>query len=190
VSPVTLILIALGLSMDAFAVAVATSVSLRVVTRRQVFRFAFHFGLFQFFMPVIGWALGRTVVHWVAAWDHWLAFGLLAYVGGKTIWGELRGSDAATAPTGDPTRGWSLVLLSLATSLDALAVGLSFAWLGVGIVYPSLVIGVVCAGLTVVGMSLGSRVGATFGRRAAIVGGLVLIVIGLNILRTHLQGAT
>lgn len=182
--------IAVGLAMDAFSVAAATSVSLQRLTGRHVFRFAFHFGLFQAFMPLLGWLSGRTVVDWVKHWDHWLALALLAFVGGKAIWeglhpdlenGERDGTTRAT----DPTRGWSLVLLSVATSIDAFAVGLSFAWLGVSLWLPVLVIGLVTAGLTTVGMFLGRRLGASFGPRMAIVGGLVLIGIGAKIVIDH-----
>ncbi len=170
--------------MDAFAVAVACSISLQRVSKRQIFRFGFHFGLFQALMPVIGWNLGRMAVDLVAAWDHWLAFGLLTFVGGKAIyeavWGGEEDEENAVRP--DPTRGWSLVMLSLATSIDALAVGLSLAMLGEAIYQPALVIGLITGTLTTVGMLLGSRVGARFGKGMEILGGVILIGIGLKIL--------
>ena len=176
--------IAVGLAMDASAVSIGSSVTLDRVTRRQVFRFAFHFGLFQALMPVLGWLLGCTVCNLIATWDHWVAFALLSSIGVKAIW-ESFGSPATDAPK-DPTRGLSLVLLSIATSIDALAVGLSLAMLDVCIWYPVVVIGVVTAALVVLGMLIGSRLGLRFGRYMRVVGGLVLIGIGLKILFEHL----
>jgi putative Mn2+ efflux pump MntP len=241
--------IAVGLALDAFAVAVGASAALGRVTARQVFRLAFHFGLFQAVMPLVGWLAGRGLEGYIAGWDHWLAFGLLAFVGGKAIVTALRGGGAFSAsvslradvgrvapgppssqssgvasasrraeggppyipeaerpacdkrsverrimwpgpgerpPEKDPTRGATLLMLSVATSIDALAVGLSLGVLEVAIWYPALIIGVVTAGLTVLGMDLGSRIGLRFGRSAEILGGLVLIGIGLKILVEHL----
>ncbi len=179
--------IAVGLAMDTFAVAVATSVMLGRVTGRQVFRFAFHFGLFQALMPVIGWLAGTTFSSYIVRWDHWVAFGLLAFVGGKAVIEAVREDDAEEEETkDDPTRGMSLIILSMATSIDALAVGLSFAMLGVRIWYPVVVIGLVTAAITTLGMFLGSTVGGRFGRRVEVLGGLILIGIGLKILLQHL----
>lgn len=172
--------IALGLSMDALAVSIAAAVTLARITPRHVFRLSFHFGLFQFLMPVIGWSIGQGLADWIGGFDHWLAFGLLAYVGGKMLWEACHGAeDIAKA---DPTRGWTLVTLSVATSLDALAVGLSLALIGVSVWIPSVVIGVVTAALTAFGIGCGSRVGQRWGRGAEIAGGCVLLLIGLKIL--------
>ena len=172
--------IALGLSMDAFAVSIAAAVTLTQITPRHVFRLSFHFGLFQFLMPVIGWSIGQGVANWIGGVDHWLAFGLLAYVGGKMLWDACYGqADVAKV---DPTRGWRLLTLSVATSLDALAVGLSLALIGVSVWIPSVVIGVVTATLTALGLGFGSRVGQRWGRGAEIAGGCVLLLIGLKIL--------
>ena len=184
-SPLVILGLALGLAMDCFAVAVGASVTLRRATGRQTFRLAFHFGLFQFLMPVLGWLAGLTVASLMAKVDHWVAFGLLSFVGGKAIFTALRGKDEE-ARAGDPTRGASLLLLSVATSIDALAVGFSFAMLGVRVWGPSVVIGVVSSAVTVIGMELGSRLGARFGRRVEILGGLVLIAIGIKILLQHI----
>jgi manganese efflux pump family protein len=176
----TLLLIALGLAVDAFAVAVATSIALVRVSPRQVFRLAFHFGLFQALMPIVGWLLGCGLGALVQSWDHWVAFGLLAFVGGRACWEAL--GDDATCLQYDPTRGWSLVMLAVATSLDALAIGVSLAFLGVAIWYPCVIIGLVAAVLTTVGMLAGTRIGAHFGRRVAFAGGLILIGIGFKVL--------
>lgn len=181
----TSLALGVGLSMDAFAVATAASVSLQPVSRRQVFRLAFHFGLFQAMMPVLGWLSGRAAHEIVADWDHWVAFGLLAFIGGKAIMDALIGADEASERS-DPTRGLSLVIFSVATSIDAFAVGLSLAMAGTSIWQPALVIGVVTATLTTVGMLIGSKLGGWFGRGAEITGGVVLILIGVRILVEHL----
>jgi putative Mn2+ efflux pump MntP len=172
--------IAVGLAMDSSAVAVATGLSLPKVTHRHVFRLAFHFGLFQFLMPVLGWLAGRTVAEHIGAWNNWIAFALLVFVGGKMLWEAWQAKEAHERP--DPTRGWTLVTLSVATSLDALAVGLSMAFMRVSILLPSVVIGLVCAGLTALGIVFGERIGPRFGRVADFGGGLVLIAIGIKTL--------
>ena len=181
----TLIGIAIGLAMDAFAVSIAAGLTLKTVDARQTFRLAWHFGLFQALMPIIGWLAGLSIEHWIAPVDHWIAFGLLAAIGGKMIYEALKDADDEVR-RGDPTKGWSLVLLSIATSIDALAVGLSLALLDVSIWWPALVIGLVAGAFTTLGIRLGSRFGAVLGRRMEIVGGIVLIAIGVKILVEHL----
>jgi putative Mn2+ efflux pump MntP len=183
----TLLGIAFALAMDAFAVALATGMNLTTLTGRHLFRLGFHFGLFQALMPVIGWLAGLTVQRQIAGWDHWIAFGLLAFVGGHMLWEAWRETEEEKSAS-DPTRGLSLVLLSVATSIDALAVGLSLSVLGVSIWTPALVIGLVAGALTVAGMLLGRRAGDRWGPRVEIVGGLILIGIGLKILFEHLLG--
>ena len=180
--------IAVGLAMDATAVAIGASVLLGRVSGRQVFRFAFHFGLFQAGMPVLGWLAGRGIRELIAAWAPWVAFFLLLFIGGKAIVDVVRGDDSR-APV-DPTRGWSLVLLSVATSIDALAVGLSLAVLDVSIWMPCLVIGLVTAALTVVGMVGGARLGNRVGERVRVLGGVILIGIGVKILLEHLLASS
>jgi putative Mn2+ efflux pump MntP len=170
--------------MDAFAVAAATGVVLGTVTWRQTFRLSFHFGLFQFLMPVVGWLAGREVVRWIGGVDHWVAFGLLAFVGGKMVYEAMWGAEEEVER--DPTRGASLVILSVATSIDALAVGLTLGLLGVGVFAPAVVIGVVALLLTAAGLHLGRRLGGRFGRRMEVAGGVVLVLIGARILYTHL----
>jgi putative Mn2+ efflux pump MntP len=167
--------------MDALAVAIATGIVLGKVSGRQTFRLSWHFGLFQFLMPVIGWLAGLSVERYLSGYDHWLAFGLLVIIGGKMIREALR-EHGEEGPVSDPTRGVSLVLLSVATSVDALAVGLSLGVLRVRIWYPAVVIGVVAGTLTAVGMHLGAPLGNRVGRGMEILGGLVLIGIGFKIL--------
>lgn len=176
--------IALGLAMDAFAVAIGVGISLGGASRRQVFRLAWHFGLFQGLMPIIGWAAGATVRPLIESWDHWLAFTLLSVVGGRMILEALRDGPPETRRA-DPTLGWSLVGLSLATSIDALAVGLSFAALGVRVWVPALVIGLTAALMTTVGTVGGRQLGLRFGNRMSAIGGVVLIAIGCWIVYGH-----
>jgi putative Mn2+ efflux pump MntP len=178
--------LAVALAMDAFAVAIGTGLVLGRPTRGQTMRLAFHFGLFQFLMPVAGWLAGRTVEAYIRATDHWVAFALLTFVGGRMLW-EARRNETEVRP-GDPTRGWMLLVLSVATSVDALAVGFSMAFLQVPIWLPSVVIGIVAFAFTVVGLLLGSRIGRTLGPWPELVGGLVLLGIGVRILVEHLAG--
>ncbi|MFA5515360.1 MAG: manganese efflux pump MntP family protein [Desulfuromonadales bacterium] len=180
---ISLIGIAVALAMDAFAVALAAGLSLDAITGRHLFRLGFHFGLFQAGMPVLGWIAGMTVQRWIAAYDHWIAFVLLALVGGKMIREALHEGEAKAKR--DPTRGWTMIMLSIATSIDALAVGLSLAMLEVSIWLPAAVIGLVCGALTVTGMLLGRRAGTEWGRRVEIFGGVILIAIGGKILLEH-----
>lgn len=192
--PLTVVGIAVGLAMDAFAVAIAASVSLRTVSGRQYFRLSFHFGFFQFMMPLAGWLLGTGFASYMADYDHWVAFGLLGFIGGKMIHGALGGAGEKSAEPvsgpprrlDDPTRGWSLVMLSVATSIDALAVGVSFAMLDHRVFLPCVAIGVITAAITWLGMRIGGRLGVRFGHRMEIVGGLILVGIGARILVQHL----
>lgn len=183
----TLLGIAVALAMDAFAVALGTGMNLAALTGRHLFRLGFHFGLFQALMPIVGWLAGQSVQERIAAWDHWIAFGLLGFVGGHML-KEAFAAKEDRPPASDPTRGMSLVLLSVATSIDALAVGFSLSVLGISIWWPAVVIGLVAGVLTVVGMLLGRRAGDHWGPRVEIVGGLILIGIGLKILVEHTLG--
>jgi putative Mn2+ efflux pump MntP len=178
--------IAVALAMDAFAVAIVTGLTVKPLTRRHVFRLAFHFGLFQFFMPLIGWAAGAAVQKHIADYDHWVAFGLLSFIGGKMIWSSISGDGHDRDSETDPTSGWRLVMLSIATSIDALAVGLSLGLIGSAIFTPALIIGIVAAGFTAIGMALGRKIGSIWGKRVEVVGGAILIAIGLKIVIDHL----
>ncbi|MBI2958228.1 MAG: manganese efflux pump [Chloroflexi bacterium] len=154
---------------------------MRTVSPRQVFRTSFSFGFFQFLMPVIGWLAGRTLVDRISAYDHWVAFGILALVGGKAIADSFRPS-SEKSECADFTRGFTLLTLSVATSLDALAVGLSLALLRVNIMSTSFTIGLVAFAVTASGFAIGQRAGRLLGKRAKLAGGSVLIAIGLRIL--------
>ena len=179
------LVLALSLSMDAFAVAAGLSLARNGFGRRQEFRLSLHFGLFQFGMPVLGWALGKSILKLIEAYDHWVAAGLLVAVGGKMIVEALRGEKDEAAPA-DPTRGFSLVLLSLATSIDSLAAGMSLAALGAPLLYPAATIGVVCFLITMTGARIGPALGRIAGKWAEIAGGVVLIAIAVKILADHL----
>lgn len=176
--------LSVGLATDALAVSIAVGLSLESITPRHVFRIGFHFGLFQFLMPILGWLAGEQVAGYVGHCGHWIAFALLSGVGGKMLWEAWH--DNPTTPDRDPTRGFSLVALSVATSLDALAVGLSMALLHVSVWWPSVVIGVVTATMSSLGISLSSRIGSRFGRWADAGGGGVLVLIGLWMLASRL----
>ena len=186
---VSLLLIAFGLAMDASAVALSVGFALKRLSFRPVFRLSFHFGLFQALMPIIGWAAGTSIRAYIEAYDHWVAFLLLAYVGGHMVHAGLADAEGE-AITKDPTRGSRLVMLSVATSIDALAVGLALSAMRVTIWVPSLVIGLVAAGCTLAGLFLGHKFGAALGRRMEVVGGAVLIAIGLRIVYLHLAGVS
>jgi manganese efflux pump family protein len=185
VSLTNILLIALGLAMDAFAVAAGAASGGFAANRRARFRLWFHFGLFQALMPVVGWLLGSRLAPLIAAWDHWVIFVLLAWIGGHMI-RDGRRSDAERVAGNDPTRGRSLIMLSLATSLDALAVGFGFGCLGLSIWTAAAVIGLVTAAVSQIGCRLGSRLGRRYGPRAAVVGGVVLVAVGARILAGHL----
>jgi putative Mn2+ efflux pump MntP len=171
--------IAVGLAMDAFAVSIAAGLTIDGVTSRHVFRIAFHFGLFQFMMPILGWLVGSTISTQVVAYGHWLAFALLGIIGGKMLLDARSG--AGRKASADPSRGWMLVALSLATSIDALAVGLSMACLQVSVWLPCVVIGFVAALFSTVGISFAGRILHRWGRAADLVGGCILILIGIRI---------
>lgn len=183
---ITLMGTAIALAMDAFAVAVASGVSLKIVSPRQTFRLAWHFGFFQALMPIIGWSGGLTVRSHIEHYDHWVAFVLLALVGGHMIWEALE-KEKKLQPKNDPTKGLRLVMLSVATSIDALAIGLSLSLLKISIWLPALVIGVVATIATAAGLHLGKKAGSSshLSSYAEVTGGLVLIAIGLKVLYEH-----
>ncbi len=183
-SAVELLALAVALSMDAFAVAVCAGCALRKVSVRHYARLSLTFGFFQFLMPVAGWYLGLSVRHVIEAWDHWIAFILLAWIGGSMIRGAF-GNESC--PADDPTQGKKLFVLAVATSIDALAVGFSFSLLNINVWKPALLIGGVCAVITACGLLAGKLLAHAdlFGRRVGLAGGLVLLTIGIKILYEH-----
>lgn len=180
--------IAVALAMDCFAITIGMACGVRGLTMRQAVRMAAYFGGFQFVMPIAGWLAGDRLLGVIRHFDHWVAFGLLALIGGRMIWESVEMSDEEKACRPDQTRGQRLLLLALATSIDALAVGLSLGVVGTSVLYPAAIIGVTSFVLTIVGARLGPIVGRVVGKRAELVGGIILIGIGVKILLEHLTG--
>jgi putative Mn2+ efflux pump MntP len=177
--------IAVGLAMDAFAVSLGIGTTRRAEDFRSRFRLAFHFGLFQALMTVLGWLAGSTISRYISAFDHWIALALLGYVGINMLRSGLsKDDDDNLSP--NPSRGRTLMILCVATSLDAMAVGLGMALVETPIALPAVVIGVVTLGLSAFGLGVGGRLGAHFGKRMEVLGGLILIAIGLRIVYTHI----
>ena len=178
--------IAVALAMDAFAVSIATGVNLKTVSFRQMFRLSWHFGLFQALMPIIGWSAGMSIRVYIERYDHWVAFGLLTFVGISML-KDAFVKDKNNKPIKDQTRGWTLVMLSVATSVDALAVGFSISLLNVSIWMPALIIGIVAGVFSIAGLQIGERIGSAkrLSFYAETIGGIVLIAIGFNILYEH-----
>lgn len=190
-----LFLVAVGLSMDAFAVAICKGLGMPRLDLRQAAVIAAFFGGFQALMPVAGWLLGVQFESLITPVDHWVAFALLAFIGGKMLFDALRGEDEADCACGDAAADAGaasrldlkeIALLAVATSIDALAVGITFAFLQVDIAPAAGLIGVTTFCLSLAGVAIGHQFGARFEKPATIVGGVVLILIGLKILLEHL----
>jgi putative Mn2+ efflux pump MntP len=179
---VTVVLIAIGLAMDAFAVSIAKGITVTQNRRRTAFLLASLFGGFQALMPAIGWLAGIGLQDLIMGIDHWIAFGLLGFIGAKMIYDSVKGEDDKEE---DVTLTLALIL-AIATSIDALMVGLSFAFLETSILIPILIIGLITFVLCLVGFVFGSSMGRVFGRRIRILGGVILILIGIRILAEHL----
>lgn len=181
-----LTIISIGLAIDCFTVSLCICSTPRALTFRSVFRLSFHFGLFQGGMASLGWLLGTSLAQFVANIDHWVAFLLLLWVGGKMIREGISSTEEVMEENcEDQTRGLSLMMLSVATSIDAFGVGLSLAFMEANIYTASALIGFISLILSIVGLLGGRRIGQRFGKQAEIVGGLVLIFIGLRIVITH-----
>lgn len=180
----SLLLIALGLSPDCFAVALSGSSTARSSSSLPMLRLAFAFGLFQAGMPVLGWLAGRTVVDFIASYDHWVAFALLAFVGGRMVWEYFHHYEEKEHT--DITKGALLLGLAIATSIDALAMGLVFAFAAVNLLLACSIIGIVAFAITTIGYILGKRAGSYLGKYAELAGGIILIAIGLRVLLSHI----
>jgi len=174
-------LVAVALGCDAFAVGMG--VGTRFCHPRQVFRLSFHFGLFQFLMPLLGWFLGQNAVGFLRQGAPWIAFGLLSFIGGKMAYESFQTEEEPSPEAcADPTRGMSLVALSVATSLDALGVGFSIGILGHSLLISAIWIGITAWAMTWTAMKLGNRLSEKFGKRMEIIGGVILIAIALKFL--------
>ena len=188
---VELFLLGVGLSMDAFAVAVCKGLGMHRISYKHAVIIALFFGGFQALMPLIGWALGTQFESFVTPVDHWIAFVLLAFIGGKMLWDAFHEEKDDEDGCGcDKTDGCldlrELTLLAVATSIDALAVGITFAFLQVDIVPAIVTIGITTFVLSLVGVIVGNQFGSRFERPATIAGGVVLILLGVKILLEHL----
>lgn len=178
-----ILLIAVGVSADAFAVSLSQGVTLRRFRWRDALLIAGLFGIFQALMPLLGWLLGKGFADAISGVDHWIAFGLLALIGGKMLWEAFHDDEDEDDEQSLDLRG--LLILAVATSIDALAVGVSFAVLPVNLPLALTVIGVVTFVISLVGVRLGRSVGSWLGKPAEILGGLILIGIGVRILLSH-----
>lgn len=182
-----LFLIGVGLSMDAFAVSICKGLGMSRLNMRQAAVISLFFGGFQALMPLIGWALGSQLTDFITPIDHWIAFGLLAFVGGKMLWDAFHEDDEAEGVQTDEKLDLKeLLMLAIATSIDALAVGITFAFLQVAIVPSITIIGLTTFVISFAGVAVGHFFGARFEKPATIVGGVVLILIGVKILLEHL----
>jgi manganese efflux pump family protein len=179
----TIVFIAIGLSMDALAISVAGGIILKQRKLYHALRMGLSFGLAQMIMPILGWSLGFKARNLIAGFDHWLAFVLLTFIGGKMIYEATK--IEKIEQSGSTLANHVLLGLSIATSMDALAVGLSFAFLNIAIILPAIIIGVVTFSMCFLGFFVGSRFGHLFEQKVEVVGGLILIGIGTKILLEH-----
>lgn len=183
------IILALALSMDAFAVAICKGATLHKPRFREALRTGFIFGIIEASTPVIGWALGLYTSQYIIQWDHWVAFGLLFVLGSRMIYQGLKRGDECPCEEDAPQRHGSLSLIAtgIATSLDAMAIGVGLAFLQVNIVHTAMTIGMMTMIMATLGMLIGRYVGPVLGKKAEVVGGIVLIAIGFNIVFEHLE---
>ena len=183
-SYITIFLLSLGLAMDAFAVSISYGCAPKKPSAREMFLIAFLFGSFQAIMPVIGWNLGKFFADLILDYAHWIAFGLLSYIGIKMIIEGLKGNKTKDDKiSGDHDIAITrLFILAIATSIDSLAVGLSFAIIGYEIIIPAIIIGLVTFVCCIIGVRAGIKLSSILGTKAEIFGGLVLIAIGVKML--------
>lgn len=200
---ISIALIAVGLSMDAFAVSVSNGIIIKEVKLQHALKVGLYFGVFQALMPLAGWLAGSQFKEYITGIDHWIAFLLLAFIGGKMIH-EAYNEDCEVCDTGaevcevaiasqseaiaveDPLRMGRLLVLAVATSIDALAVGISFAFLNVSILWSAVMIGLITFVICVAGVYIGKKCGCLFQKRAEIAGGVILVLIGVKILVEHM----
>ena len=184
----TLLLMGVGLSMDAFAVSICKGLSMRKVNKKQCLVIGLFFGGFQALMPFIGWVLGSQFEQYITSIDHWIAFILLGFIGGKMVVEAIREKDDAVevGKMDPPLDLKEMFILAIATSIDALAVGITFAFLQVPIVEAISIIGITTFVISVIGVYVGNFFGNRYKKKAELAGGMILILIGLKILLEHL----
>lgn len=186
-SIIELLLIGIGLSMDAFAVAICKGLAMRRINYRHTLIIALSFGGFQALMPYIGWLLGSRFARYITRYDHWIAFLLLLFIGGKMIWDTLHeGNEDDTDFAGERLDIKELLLMAVATSIDALAMGITFAFLSVNIGVACEIIGAATFLISALGVFIGNRFGAKYKNKASMTGGIILILIGFKVLLEHL----
>ena len=179
---IAILLIAFGLAMDSFSVSIANGLATRTFKISKALIIALFFGFFQGLMPIFGWLAGESIADYISAFDHWVAFALLTIIGVKMIY------ESITNKPNNFLRAYTIkviLILSIATSIDALAVGFSFSFLGISIFFPAIVIGVITFLLSFLGVYIGRRFGKILKNRIEIFGGLILIILGLKILLEH-----
>lgn len=181
---VTILVLSFSLAMDAFAVSIASGLSMSTPSGLKAIRIALFFGFFQFAMPIVGWVAGVGLSYIISGFDHWIAFGLLTFIGCRMIYEsrkvESKGIDAASL--------FSLLVLSVATSIDALGVGVSLPFMEVSLLPTVVTIGVITFLLSLTGVYMGLKIGHLFKKVIEVLGGVVLILIGIRILTQHLIG--
>ena len=183
---ITLLFIAIGLAMDAFSVAITDGILLKKLKVGYAFKIAMFFGVFQFGMLFLGNLLGSTFAKYISACDHWVAFFLLIFIGGKMLYDAIRGDEKEEKEEKNPIEIKTLTVLAIATSIDALAVGVPFAAMNINILYASSIVGIVAFAFSFAGDYIGNKCGNLFGNKSEIIGGIVLVGIGIKILVEHL----
>ncbi|MGC9385106.1 MAG: manganese efflux pump MntP family protein [Kosmotogaceae bacterium] len=176
------IAIAVALAMDAFAVSICIGISDKYITTQKAMNVSLSFGFFQASMPIIGWYLSFSFGKYIKSFDHWIALLLLAFIGSKMIYESLKEQNRRTTKVTLPT----ILLLSVATSIDALAVGVAFSIIDKAIFFPAVIIGIVAFCFSIIGIKGGGFFGRRFRKGAEIAGGFILIFIGFRILIEHL----
>ena len=179
-SLITLIILAVGLAMDAFAVSITNGLAIKNIKIKDACKIATFFGGFQGLMPIIGWLLGKSFSDFMNGFDHWVVFGILLIIGVKMIYEALKNEEHAELSDRNLSLK-TLLFLAVATSIDALAIGVSFSLMKVAIIFPAIVIGIITFFISFIGVYIGKKLGSLFGRRMEIIGGLILIAIGIKV---------
>jgi len=187
-NPVSLLLLAFAMSTDAFAASIGKGAALKRTRFPEALRIGVIFGTVEAITPVIGWGIGLAATRFVSEWDHWIAFVLLGALGAHMIWEGCKPAEAETDDDKTPERKsvWLLAVTALATSIDAMAVGVTLAFADVNIIVAALAIGLATTVMVTIGIMLGRAIGSLIGKRAEIAGGVVLIAIGITVLYEHL----
>ncbi|MDA3844062.1 MAG: manganese efflux pump MntP family protein [Candidatus Kapabacteria bacterium] len=180
-----IIFIAFALAVDAFSLSIAAGASMKSCDRRSKFRLSFHVGLFHFILPVAGYFAGAEFVEFISDYDHWIAFGLLSLVGGKMIADSRK--EEETIKYNDISKGIALITVTLATSIDALAVGFTYGITNSSVIIPALIFAFVTGSVTMTGMYIGEKISLKFNKAMPAVAGVVLILIGLHIVADHMH---